>query len=145
VFLRQNMRDDELDAYAALSHCLLMQGKKAEAQGALRHGHAIYSSSQNQVKRLFFAIAEARVKAAESVDRKSAQSYREARSTLLKCLGAARSLGFVALEYEARLALGEMAKASDPGAKRYVTSLEKDARACGFELIARKAAALPSL
>jgi tetratricopeptide (TPR) repeat protein/DNA-binding winged helix-turn-helix (wHTH) protein len=142
VFLREKVRDDALEAYLALSRCLLMQGRTTDAQTAVNQAHQIYVSSQNHAKRVLFAIAEARVKAAQSTDRKPARSSAETQSKLLKCIRAARSLGFVALEYEARLALGEVLTKADPAAREYLTSLEKDAHARGFELIAHKAAKL---
>ena len=142
VFLREKVRDDALEAYLALSRCLLMQGKTTDAQTAVKQARQIYVTSQNHAKRVLFAIAEARVKAAQSTDRTPARSYGATQSKLLKCIRTARSLGFVALEYEARLALGEVLAKDDPAAKEYLTSLEKDAHARGLELIAHKAAKL---
>lgn len=49
------------------------------------------------------------------------------------------------MDYDARLALGELLAAADrrpQEADRHLAALEQDARARGFESIARKAAAL---
>jgi hypothetical protein len=55
----------------------------------------------------------------------------------------AQSLGFVAFDLDARLALAELEKNSQHSAlaRNELTSLENTARAKGFELVARKAAA----
>jgi DNA-binding winged helix-turn-helix (wHTH) protein/tetratricopeptide (TPR) repeat protein len=142
TFLRERMRDDELDAYLALSRCLLMQGRTAEARTAIDRAQDICQTTQNHAKRLRLAIADARVGAAQSTKRRPDRPGNDARSKLLQTIAAARRVGFVTLEYEARLALGEVLMKTDPAARAYVASLEKDARARGFELIANTAARL---
>jgi hypothetical protein len=120
-----------------------MQGKAADAQGVIEEGRKISASSQNPVNHMLFAIAEARVKAARPAIRDSALSSREVRSGLLNCVKTAGNLGFVSLEYEARLALSELeVMTGTTVAHQRLAALEKDAHARGFELIARKAATL---
>jgi len=65
------------------------------------------------------------------------------RAQLQKLQREAQSLGFVAFEFDARLALAELEKNSQHNtlARTELTSLENTARAKGFDLVARKAAA----
>ena len=58
-------------------------------------------------------------------------------------LAEATKLGFVPYQYQARLALGEMEMkfGQTTAGHAHLAALEKDARAKGFLLIARKAAA----
>ena len=67
----------------------------------------------------------------------------EAAKTLKRAIGQAKEAGFVELEFDARLAFGiagiKSGNYADAGAR--LDSLEKDARAKGFGLIVRKAAA----
>jgi hypothetical protein len=67
----------------------------------------------------------------------------DARQELEAVLSEATQAGFVGYQFEARLALGETAKTSGHvvTARSNLASLEKEARAKGFGLIARKAAA----
>lgn len=61
-------------------------------------------------------------------------------------LAGARKLGFWGIEFDAQLALGEIEKKSghaDAGRCR-LAALERDAKAVGFGLMARKAAAARS-
>jgi len=143
AFRTEKMRDDELRALFALTRCLLMQGKTADAQGVIEEGRRISASSQNPVNHMLFVIAEARVKATQKAIRDPALSSREGRSGLLNCVKTAGNLGFVSLEYEARLALSELeVMEGTTVAHQRLAALEKDAHARGFELIARKAATL---
>jgi len=87
---------------------------------------------------LVFTIADARVKSAQN----PRTSLRAVRSQLMNAKEAARRLGLTLLEYEARLVLGEAeTKAKAAAGSQSLNPLERDARARGFELIARKAAA----
>jgi hypothetical protein len=61
----------------------------------------------------------------------------------LNTIATAHSHGFAILEYEARLALGELDIKTNPKiASNNLSLLEKDARARGFGLIVRTAAKL---
>ncbi len=143
VFRSEKMRDDELQALLILSRCLLMQNKPADAQAVMNDARQVSVSTQNPANHLLFAIAEARVKTAQPTTGSSALFARETHSSLLHCVNAARSLGFASLEYEARLALSELeVKMSASRARQPLAALQRDAHTSGFELIARKAAAL---
>jgi hypothetical protein len=137
VFRSEKMRDDELDAHLLLSRSLLMQAKVSDAQATLDEIRGAVTHTQNPAIRLRFAIAAARAGAANATTR------RGARSDLVAAAGRAAKLGFLPLEYEARLARGEMEIQDDFAAGTHtLAALEKDAHGHGFELIARKAAAL---
>jgi eukaryotic-like serine/threonine-protein kinase len=135
VFRSEKMRDDELDAHLLLSRSLRIQGKVSDAQAAVNEIRDSVTRTQNPAIRLRFAITSARGGAANPAAR------RRARSDLVVAIGRAASLGFLPLQYEARLALGEIEIQDDFAAgTRTLAALEKDAHGHGFELIARKAA-----
>jgi hypothetical protein len=92
--------------------------------------------SHSRAVRLNWGIAAGRVRFA-------AGKLEDARSGLEAVLREATQAGFVSYQFEARLALGEMGKKSGHmvTARANLASLEKEARAKGFGLIARKAAA----
>jgi hypothetical protein len=143
VFRAEKMRDDELQALLVLARCLLMQNKPADAQAAIKEARQVSASTQNPANHLLFAIAEARVKAAQPAAQSAILPSRETRSDLLKCVNTARTLGLISLEYEGRLALSELeVKASAPAALERLAMLEKEAHTRGFDLIAGKATAL---
>jgi len=143
VFRTEKMRDDELEGLVVLARCLLLQGKTAEAQSVIKDARQVSTSTQNPGNHLMFAIAEARSQTALPEASGLQPASGKARSDLLRCMARARTLGFVNLEYEARLALSELdAKASFPAAVDRIAILEKEAHARGFDLIASKAATL---
>jgi tetratricopeptide (TPR) repeat protein len=138
VFRSEKMRDDEVQAQAALSRCLLMQGKEQEAGAALAEGGTVAAYSQSPAVHLIFAIADGRSKAAGAAGLRSL-----ARMQLLRSANEAGKLGFMPLQYEAQLALGELEISENAAsARKDLESLEKRAREHGLELIARKAATL---
>jgi len=136
AFRSEKMRDDEVEAQAALSRCLLMQHKNKEAEAALAEARTVAAYSQNPAVHLTFAIADARVKAAST-----ATSRTPARTELLRSIQEAHKLGFIPLQYEARLALAELSEDS-ASAKKNFESLEHRAHEHGLELIAEEAARL---
>ena len=86
--------------------------------------------------RLTWGIAAGRVRFA-------AGKLEDARSGLEAVLREATQAGFVRYQFEVRLVLGEIWKKSGHTvtARANLASLEKEARAKGFGLVARKAAA----
>jgi len=143
VFRAQKGREDELHAITVLSRCLLAQNKIADAEKVLDQARELASHSQNPQNRLEFAITDGRVKAARAQDKKSAGELNQARSELSQCVSWARRLGFLGMEYETRLALAEIQIKANPAiGKQYAASLEQDAGLHGFNLIAKRAAAL---
>jgi len=138
VFRSEKMRDDEVQAQAALSRCLLMQGKNQEADAALAEGRTVAAYSQSPAVHLIFAIADARSKSAGTASLRSL-----ARMQLLRSAQEAAKLGFMPTQYEAQLALDELEiSENSPMANKSLESLARGAHEHGLELIARKAAAL---
>jgi tetratricopeptide (TPR) repeat protein len=130
--------DREAEARTALARSLLAQGRLSEARQAADRAAALSAKSESQPVRLLVAITVARVGAASG--------GAEAAARALKSLEAARAeaskAGRVGLEFESRLALGEIELLSDRSAagRRRLEALEMEARARGFGLVARKAA-----
>lgn len=142
VFAGEKMFEDELNAHILLARCLLAQGKIAEARAALNEVRGAVARNQNPANRLLFRIADART-TAEVRGSPRAVSQARARAELMECIDTARKFGFALLEFEARLALGEIEIRDDFSAGEHtLASLEKDAHGRGFELIARRAAKL---
>jgi hypothetical protein len=138
VFSSENMFDDDLTGHVLLSRCLLAQARITEAKTVLDEVRAAAARNQSPAMNLIFTIADARVKSAQNLR----TSLRAVRSQLMNAKETARRLGLTLLEYEARLALGEAeTKAKAAAGSQSLNLLERDARARGFELIARKAAA----
>src|SRR5438309_1339505 len=139
LFRKQKLIEDEIWANAVLAQALLAQGKFADAGKELDAAMVREAKIQNQEARLKLALATASVRAASGrpADQAAASNILEA------MLAQAKKHGFVGYQLEVRLALGEIeVKSSQIAAGRArLTALEKDARAKGFLLIARKAAA----
>lgn len=97
------------------------------------------NKSENALGRLQFSLASARVLLTSNHPESSRPQMEEA-------LNDAQQHGFAGVEFEARLALAELEKKSGHGAaaRAQLASLAGDARAKGFTLIARKAAAFES-
>ena len=135
-FHQEQQADDELTASEVLIQALLAQGKSGDAQKEIEGAQPLATKSQNRLVRLQFALASARVILAsehpESAQRLLEQTIREGRGH-----------GFLGVELEARLTLAELARKTGHvgSSQEQLISLEKAARARGFGLIARKAAA----
>ena len=134
---KANWHEDEIEATCLLARALLAQGDVADAQRELEGVAVISAKNQNLAGRLDFAIVSGLV---ESASGKPAA----ARTTLNAVLAEAAKSGFLNYELEARLALAEIdlkrAHAAKPGAQ--MEKLEREAKAKGFELVAREAAAM---
>jgi tetratricopeptide (TPR) repeat protein len=135
-FHQEQQADDELTASEVLIQALLAQGKSGDAQKEIEGAQPLATKSQNRLVRLQFALASARVILAsehpESAQRLLEQTIREGGGH-----------GFLGVELEARLTLAELARKTGHvgSSQEQLISLEKAARAKGFGLIARKAAA----
>jgi DNA-binding winged helix-turn-helix (wHTH) protein/tetratricopeptide (TPR) repeat protein len=141
VFGSEKMLDDELNAHVLLSRCLLAQGKVGEAMAALHEVRSAVVHNQNPANRLSFTIAEARATTAALPAPSQAASQARAKSELNDSIATARRLGFVLLEFEARLAAEEVGFTQDPqSGGRRLESLEREAQLRGLGLIAQKAA-----
>ena len=132
-------RDDAGSAAEAtilLANSLLAQGKVATAQTAAVEALQMGAKSGDREMGIYAAIADARVRAASG-------QVGEAIKSLHAALEEANHLRIVATQFEVLLALGSTEKKlanSAPGRNRLL-SLERDAKAKGFFLMARKAAA----
>ena len=135
-FQTEKLKDDEVMAHSVLARSLLAQHKLAEARKQIDLAAGLAARSPVVEARLDYAIAAARVKGATG-------SVGEAVKSIEAALAEAGKHGYVAYQYEARFALGEleMRSGSIRAGRMRLNALEKDARAKGFLLIARKAAA----
>jgi serine/threonine protein kinase/predicted negative regulator of RcsB-dependent stress response len=134
----------EIVAHAVLVRALLAKGglaQFAEAQKQVNIGASRVSPLQDPQPRLELTISAARAAAALG-------AFPKARVALEDAIAEAGKYQFFRLNYEARLALGEIeANSGKTGAARFrLRALEKDATEHGYLLIARRAqASLPGV
>jgi tetratricopeptide (TPR) repeat protein len=136
VFHSSNLPDDEASAYDVAARCLLALGKRQAAAAEIQKAEDLSAKSADKDLRLGIAITRGRILTAST-------DFSGARNKLGGALAAATKAGLVLEEFDARLAIGELKMKSEPIApsRTYLASLEKDATAKGFLLIARKAKA----
>ena len=142
-FRWQENSDMEATALEVLARSLLAQGKVADAQKAVNEALALTDKTQLFYLLQRLGITAARVRAASG----RRADVNEALKGLEAVLSEAERARFVASEFEARLAMGEirMKSGSPEVGRARLDALEKDATAKGFGLIARQAAAQSSL
>jgi len=138
VFRRAQAHDRELEARVLLSRALLDQGRVVEAHQEVAYAAALARISQQRGDRLAFAIVAARTEAASG-------KPTELESATLKLQATATEAGlqgFLGYQFDARLALAEIETKAGRGAlaRGSLEKLEKDARARGYQAIARNAA-----
>jgi tetratricopeptide (TPR) repeat protein len=128
--------DDEASALSVLAQSLLGQRRFVDAQNTIDRATMLSEKSDNREVRLSVAIVAARVRAAMG-------KPAEAMKSLANVLAEATKLGLVGLQFESRLALGEteMKSGKTAAGRARLETLQKEAKAKGFGLIARKAAA----
>jgi eukaryotic-like serine/threonine-protein kinase len=128
--------DLEATAYSLLARSLLKQGKLSDARKAADHAMASSRQVAAHPPRFDAMLAVAAVEAASG-------KVAEARKDLSTLLAESTRFGYIYYQFEARLAVCEIdLKSSNAVAARTrLAALEKDARARGFNLIARRAAA----
>jgi serine/threonine protein kinase len=136
-FRNQQQPDDELTAAAILIESLLAQGRSTVAKAAADGEAEVMAINQNQPVRFKFAIVAARAIAASG-------KLPEAKANLKTLLQDEHKRGFLAYEFETRLALAEIELKSGRAAsgQAQLSALKHDAQARGLGLIARKAAEL---
>jgi len=136
-FQSQGDSDGEGAAAGMLARSFLAQNKVPQAIAAAHQAEAAAAKSHDQMNILDVAIVAARAEAADG--KVSASEMR-----LKQLLAQAVKTGNVQSQFDARLALGEIEIHSHegPAGKTTLSSLQKDAAAKGFLLIAKKAAAL---
>jgi len=136
-FQTEKNLDDEIHAHAVHVRALLAAAKISDAQKEIEDTRPLLDKSQNRSSRFQITIAAAETQTA-------AGNPAEAEIALTKILAQANLAGFVLYQFESRFALAEaeikLGKLAAGHAR--LAALEKDARAKGFLLIARKAAAL---
>jgi tetratricopeptide (TPR) repeat protein len=127
--------DEEIFAQSVLSRSLLQQGKVDEARAAIAEAVRLSEKSQDVTVRIPVMLDHANFMAA-------GKKLGEAGKAAQQALTQAHNLSLFRLQLEASLTLGQIEiQAKHPAAARVrLHTLEKSARAKGFELIARKAA-----
>jgi serine/threonine protein kinase/tetratricopeptide (TPR) repeat protein len=133
-FRAEREADLEIQSEALLSRSLLQQRKFEDAQQAMARALTLSKKSSDVTVHLPLTIQNAYTRAA-------VKDFPEAERLARNAMVEANKLGFVRLELEASLAIGEIqlhGKNPALGRKR-LEETEKTARSKGFELIARKA------
>jgi eukaryotic-like serine/threonine-protein kinase len=133
-FRGEQQADDELAAATVLIEALLAQGKAADAKMAADAEAEIAAKNQNRLVSIKFASGSARALAASG-------KPVEATSNLEAILKDEIRQGFIADQFETRLALAEtqMKSGHAAAAQAQLAALKRDAQARGLGLITRKA------
>jgi eukaryotic-like serine/threonine-protein kinase len=136
-FQRAHKSDDQITAATTLVGALLADGKKEEAFKEAGKTAPLAAKSQNLSVQLAFAAARARAETAS-------QKIAAAKTILKETLARATRSGYVGYQLESRLALEEieLKSAKSAASRARLEQLQRDAKAKGFDLVARKAAAL---
>jgi tetratricopeptide (TPR) repeat protein len=132
-FKKEQQFAAEISAHDSLAQILLELGKRAEANSEVAQAQHLSNKSESRAERLKTEIVAARVSSASSPE----ASEKRLRSALQE----ADKAGLFVRKLEATLALGEIEIKSgnkETGRAR-LRSLEKDAQANGFLLIAHRA------
>jgi tetratricopeptide (TPR) repeat protein/DNA-binding winged helix-turn-helix (wHTH) protein/TolB-like protein len=137
VLHRLKSPEDEATCYTVLADAMLAQGKIKEAQVAAQSGLALVRNSATRSVRFAAVISAASANGA-------AGSFADAARNLEAVTGEARRDGYVVLEMESRLRLGQLENRSGKttAAHTRLQSLSEEARGRGLLLIAHKAAAV---
>jgi eukaryotic-like serine/threonine-protein kinase len=141
VFQAQKMRDDEAQAWCTLARALLGEGKTPAAKEAAQHARSLAAKSQNPETQWQTAITAADIETARRDLPRSTASTTH--NELAAIVTKSRELGYMGIELDARLALAEieMKTGQATAGRAHLTALEADARAKGYNLVAREAAA----
>jgi eukaryotic-like serine/threonine-protein kinase len=137
IFRKQHNFDDDMWANAVLARALLAQGRGAEAAKEIAAAGAAAAKLQNEEVRLKFGLAAASIRAASGAPTDVGAAARSLEVTLAE----ATKQGYVPYQYEARLALGhlEIKSGHVAAGRARLETLEKEAKARGFDLIGREA------
>jgi serine/threonine protein kinase len=121
-------------AQAVLALILLEAGKPADATVAIQQAISLTQQATDRSLRLFTSIVEARAKTTSG-------EFSAAERSLRNALGEAHRYGYLAIEYEARLALGNLEAKSGKlaAARSSLQTLQTEAQARGYARIARRA------
>jgi DNA-binding winged helix-turn-helix (wHTH) protein/tetratricopeptide (TPR) repeat protein len=137
-FEKEKSDPNASSANTLLSRALLTQGKVDEAGKAVERGANLSLTSADPALKLPAQLQQARVEMAGASPSKSRLAAAQQR--LESVITTARRLGYHNLEYEARLALGELElKTNTSLARKNLTALVSETRSLGLELLARQA------
>ena len=138
----QKENEDATAYYDLLSLALLAQNKPAEALKTVQHAHSLLPSHSSGQVPIHLKMTEALVNAAGQPRDQKAVS--DALASLRAVVAECKKRHLLGLEFQARLTEGTilMQSGHTRDAKAVAVSLETDARARGFELIARQASEL---
>jgi DNA-binding winged helix-turn-helix (wHTH) protein/tetratricopeptide (TPR) repeat protein len=127
-----------VEANLLQSNALTAQGRNAEARTLIEQVTKAAADSHNRRLELKAAITAARIQAALASPTEAAESVRRLR----RIISDAGDASFIDVGLDARLAVGEIELRSGNRVEGSadLTTLEKDAKNGGFQLIARKAA-----
>ncbi len=141
IFQKRKAPDDETLAWCVLARALLAEGKAAAATEAMQHARSLAAKSQNPEIRWRTAITAARINTAGKDATRSPTGI-AARKELAAIITKSREMGYQGIELDARLAQAEIEmKAGQITAGRaHLATIEADAKAKGYNLVARKAA-----
>jgi eukaryotic-like serine/threonine-protein kinase len=127
----------EEGAHLVLARALSASGNVVAAQKEMHYANELSRENQDRRQELDSQITGAIVAAKNPINATAAAK------TLAKTVFEAKKLGFVAYEFDARLALGEIEmQLKNPNAGAHLKQLQTDATAKGFALVAGKAASI---
>ena len=136
AFEKERMNDRAAAGYELLARALLAQSKPGDARAAIDRGRALTAGTQDRYVQFAVRLTAARVQDAEG-------RTKEARSALQALLNEARTAGFSEFGLQVQYVLGEVEARLGLGRER-LQSLQKDASARGYVLLARKSSATRS-
>ncbi len=142
-FRSKGIVDKEAQAETVLARSYLAQGQLSKANESIAHANTLTAQIKDPALRVpvevEVGIAAARIRAASGKQRDQS----EAMDSLGKAFSEAAKNHLLKLQFEATLALGEIEMESEKASagRARLQTLERDATAHGFLLIARKAAA----
>jgi eukaryotic-like serine/threonine-protein kinase len=137
VFEKEKADPAASSAYASLSRALLLTGKTEEARVAVERALKLSTTSSDPALQLPASIQKALVDATPG---STAFNPAAAMQLLRRASADAKRLGYYNLECEARLAWAELQMRTNSSQTRpQLSALAADARAHGFNLIARRA------
>ncbi len=133
-FQAQGQRDDVINATIVLTEVLLSQKKYAEAKKEIDSTIPLLQKNQNKLLQLQVRLASAQVELALGHLDAAGKEIQAVRA-------AATATGYVAFEFEIRLALADWMEASGKSAesRALLAELQKAANQRGYKLIADKA------
>jgi hypothetical protein len=127
---------------ALLSRALLAEGKAAAAKEAMQHARFLAAKSQNPRTRWTAAIDTLALSRPPRKNSPAPQLGLRRRRSLLEIIAKSHELGYRLIALDARLALAELemrAGQTEEG-RTHLTAIETEAKAIGYNLLARKAA-----